>query len=186
VLTAVSVLLIVVSIVLLIQSTRTVSPIEFSSDATPSAVHGTLTVDVEGAVAAPGIYTLPTGSRVEDALRVAGGLIGDADETYVARVLNRAGKLTDGAKIFVPHKSEQEKTVGSNQSESGGAGESAAESIISVNTASQAELESLPGIGPVTAGKIIANRPYMTLEELVTRNVIRPSLYEELKNDLTL
>jgi DNA uptake protein ComE-like DNA-binding protein len=38
----------------------------------------------------------------------------------------------------------------------------------------------------VTAGKIIANRPYMTLEELVTRNVIRPSLYEELKNDLTL
>lgn len=181
----VSIILVVVATALLVQSTRIVAPIEFSSEATTSGTAGTLTVDIEGAVVAPGVYALPVGSRVEDAIRIAGGLTEDADQTYVSRVLNRAGKLTDGAKIFIPTPSESPSNV-SDEPVVGGGSESVGVDVVSVNSASQAELELLPGIGPVTAQKIITNRPYLTLEELVARKVLRPSLFEELKNSLSL
>jgi len=186
ILAGISLFLIVVSVTLLIQATRTATPIEFSSEATASANLGKLTVDVEGEVTVPGIYTLPIGSRVDDVLTAAGGLTSDADTAYVSRVLNRAGKLTDGAKIFIPRETERESMTASDQLIPDPAGESAGVSVMSVNTASQAELESLPGIGPVTAQKIISNRPYLTLEELVPRKVLGPSLYEDLKDSLSL
>lgn len=171
----VSVFAIVLSIVLLVKSTQTTTPIQFSSDTTEASSAAVLTVDIEGAVVHPGVYTLPGGARVEDAITAAGGLESDADEELFAKTMNRAMKLVDGGKIYVPFFSSASlSTLGT------------VGNLISVNTASQSELESLPGIGPVTAQKIIANRPYQTLDELVAKKAVGTALFEKIKDQLSL
>jgi competence protein ComEA len=172
----VSVLAIIVSIVLLVKSNQTAAtPIQFSSDIPEASSSATLTVDVEGAVVHPGVYTLPVGSRVEDVITAAGGLESDADEELFAKTMNRAMKLVDGGKIYVP-----------SFSSSGLGSVSSLGNLVSVNTASQSELEALPGIGPVTAKKIIANRPYQTLEELVAKKAVGTALFGKIKDTLSL
>ena len=94
-------------------------------------------------------------------------------------------KLVDGAKIYIPKIGENiiEQNIGTQGQTSTGV---SAVGLISVNTASQAELEVLPGIGPVTATKIISNRSYQTLEELVTKKAMSQSLFNKLKEQLSL
>ena len=60
------------------------------------------------------------------------------------------------------------------------------EGLININTATQTELEALPGVGPVTAGKIIDGRPYQTLEELKTKKAVGNALFEKIKDKLTV
>lgn len=164
------------SIVLLVQSTQTaVVPIQFSSEKMEASTAGSLTVDVEGAVARPGVYTLPQGSRVEDAITAAGGLGSSADEVLYAKTINRAAKIVDGAKLYIPAKGDNSPGT-----------QGAVSTLVNVNAANQSELESLPGVGPVTAQKIIDNRPYQTLDDLVTKKAIGASLYDKLKNSLSL
>jgi DNA uptake protein ComE-like DNA-binding protein len=100
----ISLVAIVVSVVLLVKSTQTTEPIRFSSEeASGSALSaGAITVDIEGAVERPGVYTLPAGSRVEDAITAAGGLGNGVDEEIFAKTVNRAAKITDGAKLYIP------------------------------------------------------------------------------------
>jgi competence protein ComEA len=127
------------------------------------AVGGDLVVDIEGGVNDPGIHRLPAGSRVADALAAAGGYAETADLAAAAAALNLAATLVDGQQIVVP-------VLGSEPAAGGGDG-----GLLNLNRATQAELEALPGIGPVTAGKIIAareERPFATLEELVSRDVL--------------
>lgn len=178
---------IILSVILLVKSVQTASPITFSSDqqATTSAVLGTGTViiDIEGAVVAPGVYILPEGSRVEDAIVAAGGLSEKVDGELLAKTVNRAMKLVDGAKLFIPSTQDVAQSAGviaTPEKLSQNAG------LVSVNFASQSELESLVGVGPATATKIISGRPYQTLEELVTKKAIGASLFEKLKNQLSL
>lgn len=177
-----SLLLIALSITLLIKSYQTTTPIQFSSNNQEATVAGALTeiiVDVQGAVIRPGVYRLFGGARVEDAIAASGGLSNEADLERIAASVNRAAKLSDGAKIWIPQK-------GSDLSSPQGLTPILQSSQISVNSASQAQLEALPGIGPVTAKKIIDGRPYMTLEELVTRKIFFKSTFEKLKDQLTL
>lgn len=176
-----------ISTILLVKSTQTTTPIEFSQgEVAGSTSSATLvSVDVQGAVERPGVYDLPQGSRVEDALSQAGGLTGEADIGRIAKTVNRAAKLVDGAKLYFPKISD---SVAS-QRQSVGRTDTAAQSapgMVSVNSATQAELEALPGIGPVTARKIIDNRLYQTLEELVGKKVLSPSLFNKLKDSLSL
>jgi competence protein ComEA len=176
----ISVFSIVVSLVLLVKSTQTAAtPIQFSSDgaeASGSALGAAIvTVDVEGAVVHPGVYTLPVDSRVEDAIQAAGGLESDADEELFARTMNRAMKLVDGGKIYVP-----------SLSSSGIGSAGSVSNLVSVNTASQSELDTLPGVGPVTAQKIIDNRPYQTLGELVSKKAVGTALFEKIKDKMSL
>lgn len=170
-----SILTILLSLILLVKSTQTTEPIRFSSqEATGSALGvGVLTVDVEGAVVSPGVYTLPAGSRIEDAIVAAGGETGDIDVAQFAKTINRAMKLVDGSKVYIPSflSSSVRSTVGN---------------LVSVNTGSESELDGLPGVGPVTAQKIIDNRPYQTLDDLVTKKAIGPSLYEKIQAQLSL
>lgn len=126
-----------------------------------------LVVDVGGEVVRPGVYRLPMGSRVEDALRVAGGETEGADTDYIEKYLNRAARLSDGQKVYIPHKSEIRNT----KSET-----------ININTASQGELEGLPGIGPDRAGKIIAGRHYQNISELVEKKIVGQKVYEQIKD----
>ncbi len=178
VLGAVSLLFIALSLTILVKSAHVAEPIRFTSDESEASVAGTIsqvTVDVEGAVVAPGVYHLPPGSRVEDAIVEAGGLSDEADLSLVATSLNRAAKVVDGGKIYIPILSSSSLSP-----------QSPASPLVSVNFASQSDLESLAGVGPVTAQKIIAGRPYQTLFELVTKKAMSQSLFDKLKDELTL
>lgn len=105
-------------------------------------------VHVVGAVRRPGLYQLPAGSRVADALEQAGGAARAADVALV----NLAAPLVDGQQVVVPSRA----AAGSGSS--GAAGETGGGGPVHLNTASVAELDELPGIGPITAQKIVDHR----------------------------
>ena len=128
-----------------------------------AGVTGLIWVDVEGEVTNPGVYKLNRRSRIDDAITAAGGLTAEADVTWVEKNVNRAQILTDGVKIYIPNK----QTSISFQDASD------ADVKIKINSATQKELEkALPGIGPVTAEKIINGRPFNRIEELTERKII--------------
>lgn len=132
----------------------------------PVAVRTDLTVHVHGEVVRPGTYTLPWGSRLADLVALAGGLTAEADEALVAS----ATLLTDGRSVVVPG-----RTVAGT-----GSGR------IDVNTASERVLTTLPGIGPVTAQRLIERRPFHTLEDLLRVPGIGPVRLERLRPLVTL
>ena len=114
-------------------------------------------VDVDGAVASPGVYRLKDGARVSQAIDAAGGLTAEADVTG----LNRASKVTDGQKIYVPTVGEQQAALATGGAEGGAAtvsGAGTSSGLVNINTASAAELQTLSGIGPSMAQSIIDER----------------------------
>lgn len=171
--------LILVGLFSLLKHASSSSSIEFSNESSSSAILE-LSIDVEGAVTKPGVYQLPLGSRVSDGLLAAGGLSADADGDWVSQTLNRASKLVDGAKLYIPAKGET-KISGGNVMKGSVAGASVS-SLIGINSASKSQLEGLPGVGPVTAEKIINGRPYQTLEELTTKKIVGVSLFGKIKD----
>ncbi len=137
-------------------------------------------VDVSGQVVNPGVYKLDSNARIQDALAAAGGLSADADRDFVSKAVNLAGKLNDGAKIYIPKVGESASlsSVGNSISTTGG--------LISINSAQESQLESLPGVGPTTAGKIINGRPYSSLDELLNKKVVSKSTYGKIKDLISL
>ena len=114
-------------------------------------------VDVDGAVARPGVYRLKDGARVSQVIDAAGGLTAEADVTG----LNRASKITDGQKIYVPTVGEQQAAAAVGGAESSAAttpGAGSSSGLVNINTASAAELQTLSGIGPSMAQSIIDER----------------------------
>jgi len=146
----------------------------------PTSV-GTLFIDLEGAVEKPGIYELPTDSRVNDVLVRAGGLSATADREWVAKNLNLAQKLVDGAKIYIPLAGETTKDI-----EQGGGAVAGVTKKININTASASELDTLWGIGEVRAEAIVDNRPYQSVEELKSQKIIPSNVYERIKDEITV
>lgn len=177
-----SLFFLIIAFVLLIKTTQISEPIRFHDEKNQGSESGalgrTVTVDIGGAVNNPGVYTLEEGKRIEDAIIAAGGLSSEADNDKISIDINRAALLLDGAKLYIPKKGESQ-TVGTSNN---------AQKTISVNinTASEKELDTLPGIGEVTAQKIISGRPYQTLEELVSRKIMSQSVFEKIKTQLTL
>lgn len=156
-------------------------------DNTASATRTTVAVDVEGAVLRPGVYTLSPGSRLKDALIAAGGLSEDADRQLIAKQLNMAVKVTDGAKVYIP------KIGDSASGSSGGTGTAdtgqtlgATTGLININTATAESLDNLPGVGQVTAQKIINARPYGSVEELLSKKVVSNSVYQKIKEKISV
>lgn len=143
----------------------------------------TITVDIEGAVEKPGVYDLPAEARVQDALIAAGGMSKDADREKVSKGLNLAAKLTDGGKIYIPLVGES-TLVSSGQVVLGSEASSAG--TININTASASELDKLSGVGQVTAEKIMSNRPYTAIEELVSKKVVSQKVFEQIKGNITV
>ena len=147
---------------------------------------GTIFVDVEGAVAEPGIRELPAGSRVADAIAAAGGYASDADLEAAATALNLAQPVSDGEQVQVPRVGEVQPAQGS--PEPAVAGASASTGLVNLNTATPEELEALPGIGPVTVQKIVAarqERPFTSLEDAVQRGVIHRGQLEDIQGVAT-
>ncbi|GAB4026662.1 MAG: hypothetical protein Fur0011_2810 [Candidatus Microgenomates bacterium] len=146
-------------------------------------VEGEVVVDVAGAVEKPGVYKLASGSRIGDVLVMAGGLAAEADREWVARTLNLAQKLTDGEKIFIASKSENSVN---RTTQSTSISETQQNQKININSASVSELDKLEGIGEVRAQAIVANRPYGKLEELVSKAKIPESVYEKIRDNISI
>ena len=140
-----------------------------------------INVDVEGAVVKPGVYKLNFSSIIQDALVSAGGLSGNADRNFVAKNINLASKLTDGAKIYIPKAGE----AANSNNQSGVLGVREESSLININTASSESLDTLPGVGSVTAAKIINSRPYGTIDELLSKKVVSGSVFTKIKDKIT-
>ena len=133
-----------------------------------------IVVDVAGAVARPGLHRLHAGDRVGDAIEAAGGFAPRVDLAATSQSLNLAQPLEDGTKVLVPE-------LGIDRVEATTAGDGR----IDLNRADQAELESLPGVGPVTAGKIIdarADKRFTTARDLRARGLVGESVFEDIKN----
>lgn len=161
---------------------------EPAEEATPPA---SVVVYVSGAVMTPGLVEVPQGSRVGDALAVAGGF----DETADPSALNLARVVEDGEQIDVPTRDErsaQESAATEGQGSGSGASSPASSKttgLVNINTATQAELESLPGVGPSTAKKIIddrtANGPFKKKEDLKRVSGIGEKKYASLESNIT-
>ncbi|HSX40755.1 MAG TPA: ComEA family DNA-binding protein [Candidatus Saccharimonadales bacterium] len=162
-----------------------------ASSATSSASMGKqVIVDVEGAVTKPGVYHVSGDARVKDALIAAGGLSQNADRGWVAKNLNLATKVIDGGKIYIP--AAGDSSAGSVVSQTTTTSDSGTTAVlgtttgmVNINSASEQDLDNLPGVGPVTAAKIINGRPYQTIDELTMRKIVSKSVFAKIKDKIT-
>jgi len=147
-----------------------------------------IVVQVAGAVTRPGVYSLPAGSRVADAIQAAGGYSTEVDPRAAETKLNLAAKLQDAQLIAVPRRGET-ASGSSGTGGASGAGTSTAPGLINLNTATAEQLDTLPGVGPATAQKIIASRqeqPFAKVDDLVTRKVVTASTLSKLRSLVTV
>jgi len=151
----------------------------------PAPTARPVVIDIDGAVLSPGVYTLPVQSRVVDAVEAAGGLTENAS----AGAVNLAAELEDGSQIYIPAKNPGN---GSSQITGNIIGQSEDGewiSLININQASVDELVSLPGIGPVTAEKIISYREeqlFTRIEEIQKVPGIGPATFDQIKAYLSV
>lgn len=163
---------------------------------TPSAQ---IVVDVGGAVVHSGVYTLAKDARVDDALTAAGGMAETADRIWVRRFINKAAKIPDGAKIYIPTIGETYSnnpistnkyqlpmtndgevagvTVGLGSEQSG---------LVNINTASTSELDSLWGVGEKRAADIVNHRPYSSIDEVVSKAGLPKNVFEKIKTQIVI
>ena len=156
---------------------------------------GMIYVDVGGAVKTPMLAELPDGSRVDDAIKAAGGLKQEADMTSI----NRAEFLEDGQKVFIPsfpidedgniieNEAGSTADIGAASADSGSA---AVSGKININTADSTALQTLSGVGPATAQKIIdyreSNGRFSSVEDIKNVSGIGDKTYEKLKDSITI
>jgi competence protein ComEA len=158
-----------------------------------------LRVEVSGAVRVPGVYTLPAGSRLIDAITAAGGWGERIDPLRIEICLNLASPLTDGSAIRIPTRDDRFLlgvqgilcgTLYAAPGEiaavdvPGSTATTATGGKVDLNTATAEQLDTLPGIGPVTAAKIIAARkeaPFLIVDDLRTRGIISDRVLQQIR-----
>jgi competence protein ComEA len=175
-------------LLLLISSPPRGEGISLSSPPTPLP----LVVHVAGEVTNPGVYTLPPGSRVRDAIAAAGGLTPGAND----QAINQAAFVNDGDLVRIPSwpatpsLSSAASSAGTLPAPQGQTASESGSIPININTASLAELDTLPGIGPVIAQRIITyretNGPFQTIEAIQDVSGIGPVIFERIKASITV
>ncbi len=157
-----------------------------------------LVVEIVGAVAHPGVFRLPPASRIGDLVAAAGGYGPRVDTERATRELNLAAPLHDGDQVRVPSRDDAPKppgagtTGGSTGGPGGGAAGAGVPTVgapVDLNRATAAELDTLPGIGPVTAARILASRdeePFVAIEDLRTRKLVGAKTFENIKALVTV
>jgi competence protein ComEA len=141
-----------------------------------------IVVHITGAVPRPGVYALPQGARVQDGISAAGGFLAEADKSNI----NLAELLDDGEKLDVPFIEGGSPIVATPLPQV----VATTTELININTASNAELDTLPGIGPTTAQKIVdyrtQNGPFVSTEDIINVPGIGPGTYERIKDLITV
>lgn len=159
-----------------------------SAAATPIAASTTtiassLIVYVAGSVVAPGVYSLAASARVTDAIAAAGGVVADAD----LDVVNLAATVRDGERIYVPRVGEVVPVVIGNDA---AVGNTVAAGPVNVNSATEDQLDVLPGVGPATAAAIVAHRqqngPFQDVDQLGDVRGIGPAKLDALRGLVTV
>ena len=160
----------------------------------PATAVRDLVVEVGGAVARPGVYRLAAGSRVGDAVAAAGGYGPRVDADAADRALNLAAPVRDGDEIHVPVRGEDAPSAGTGGaggggSSGGGGSTGGAGGLVDLNHASAEQLDTLPGVGPATAAKIIAareERPFTGLDDFGSRKVVGTATLEKIRALVTV
>lgn len=154
-----------------------------------SAMPAELVVYISGAVSRPGVYHLKAGAILQDAVQAAGGLVQDAD----AERVNLAQRLADGQHVHVPRLGEpttQPASAMADEEASGTTAPATAGALVNINTATVDELDTLPGIGPQLAGRIVAYRqahgPFSTVDELQNVDGVGEKTVERLRSLVTV
>lgn len=153
-------------------------------------------VDVSGAVKSPGVYCLDKESSVVDAIKKSGGFLQDVGYKYVSMNLNMAQILRDNSKIYIPYTTdlycsiidfnlpkEVEEVVSPVVEDEQDTGNS---NCVNINTATLEQLDSLTGVGPSTAQKIIDGRPYSKPEDLLNVSGIGQSTLDKILNEICI
>ena len=162
---------------------------------TPTQTKEMIYVEISGGIKKPDVYQVPAGSRLYELIDKAGGLSSEADDEYIARNYNLSKLVSDQEKIYIPTKIDiangifvepkdrvlkyVEDDLSQNQ-------DTQSDLTVSINSATQDELETLPGVGPVSANKIIDGRPYSSIDELLSKKAISASVFEKIKELITL
>jgi competence protein ComEA len=145
-----------------------------------------IVVHVTGAVPRPGVYALAQGARVQDAISAAGGFLAEAEKSGI----NLARALEDGEQLNIPYMEGASPVIGTEFPPFAATEESSSSELININIASQAELETLPGIGPTTAQSIIEyreqNGPFVSTQDIINVPGIGPGTYERIKDLITV
>ncbi len=148
----------------------------------PAPTEKPVIVYITGAVPRPGVYALPKDARIQDAISAAGGFLAEADKSQI----NLAGLLEDGEKLDIPFIEGASPVLGTPLPEV----VATTTELININTATAAELDTLPGIGPTTAQKIIdyrtQNGPFVSTEDIINVSGIGPASYERIKDLITV
>ena len=171
-----------------------------SLDATPVAAEAKIRVEISGGVAQPGVISLPEGSRLIDAVGAAGGWGERVDPLRVELCLNLAAPLEDGSAIRIPTRDDRlllgltgvecgplyssAAEIASSDETNSASGSTATGGKIDLNRASAEELDTLPGIGPATAAKIIAARkekPFVIVDDLRDLKIISESVLQGIR-----
>lgn len=146
-------------------------------------VDSSVKIDVAGEVIKPGVYELKNGSRIEDVLIVAGGLSANADRDWIEKNLNKAEKIYDGEKIYIPK-------VGENIEKSQFPISNVQNKVIRINSASLEELDKLDGVGPAIGQRIIdyrtENGGFKSVEEIKLVPGIGDKMFEKIKDEIQL
>jgi competence protein ComEA len=183
-------ILLISAVSIMVKSGQSGDEVVFSTQSSPSASLKKIYVDVAGKVIKPGVYEFEEGDRISDALAAAGGVSVNADRDWMAKNLNRAAKLVDGGKIYIPSLGEisDGKAQSSNSKTQNIGSQINPDNVIgittgkvNINSATADELDKLPGVGEVTAGKIISGRPYSNIEDLKNKKIIGSKAFEKLK-----
>lgn len=157
----------------------------------PAPTKSPIAVHVIGAVPRPGLYEFAEGARVQDAIDAAGGLLSSGDTTSI----NLAALLEDGQQLNIPYKAGEEPApFQTNEPFLPGATATEEPSensdLININTASVEELDSLPGIGPTIAQRIVdyrdENGPFQSIEDILNVSGVGPSTYDQIKDLITV
>lgn len=148
----------------------------------PAPTEKPVIVYITGAVPRPGVYALPKDARIQDAISAAGGFLAEADKSQI----NLAALLEDGQKLDIPYIEGASPVLGTPLPEV----DTSTTELIDINTASLEELDTLPGIGPTTAQKIIdyreINGPFINAEDIINVPGIGPGTYERIKDLITV
>ncbi len=149
-----------------------------------------LVVEIVGAVDNPGVFRLPRNARVGDLVAAAGGYGPRVDTERAARDLNLAAPLRDGDQIRVPSRDDPvEAGPATTRGGSAPRGSSGPPTALDLNRATAEELDTLPGIGPATAAKILASRdeqPFATVDDLRSRKLVGEKTFANLKELVTV